>query len=227
VVGDGAHAGHPLVRVAFALRTAPRAARAHRFPRLRWFALAWLLAYVPAWYATYGAWHFLFLCNLGVILTAVGLWFDQPLLLSSQAVAAPSIAALWLADAGWLLATGEHLHGGTAYMRDPAIPAIVRAMSLYHLAWPLLLAWCLRRTGHDRRGFPLQVAIVLGVFAIGLWVAPASENLNYVVAAPDATTPYPQPFARALLHLAILVVACYAPTEIALRRYFRAPSRGP
>jgi hypothetical protein len=204
----------------------PHAAAAHRFPVLRWVALAWALLYVPAWYDAYGAWHFLFLCNLGVLLTVVGLVFDKPLLLSSQAVAAPGIAALWIVDAGWRALTGAHLHGGTAYMWDPAIPALVRTLSLYHLAWPCVLAWCLHRAGHDRRGFPLQVAIATVVTAIGLWLAPAAENLNYVIAAPGAAGPHPQPLRHAVSNLVILVVAIYAPTELLLRRLFPPPRTG-
>jgi hypothetical protein len=205
---------------------APRAAAPHRFPVLRWAALAWALLFVPAWYAAYGAWHFLMLCNLGVLLTVLGLAWDKPLLLSSQAVAAPGIAVLWISDALWRLATGAHLHGGTAYMWDDSIPALVRTLSLYHLAWPGVLAWCLHRGGYDRRGFALQVAIVVAVFAIGLWLAPAAENLNYVIHAPGAAGPHPLPPVRAASNLVILVVAVYAPTDFVLRRLFRAPRTG-
>ena len=51
-----------------------------------WIAALWLLIYLPAYSAAYGLTNFLFLCNLGVILTALGLWFPSRLLLSSQAV---------------------------------------------------------------------------------------------------------------------------------------------
>lgn len=198
----------------------------HRYPSLRWFAFAWVLVFVPAWYATYGAWHFLFLCNLGVLLTAAGLLLDKQLLLSSQAIAAPGIAALWIADAAWRLVSGTHLHEGTAYMWDPAIPAAVRALSLYHLGWPLLLAWCLHRHGYDRRGFALQCALAAAVFAIGLAIAPAAENLNYVIAAPGAVQAHAQPLLRPLLNLAILCGAIYAPTHWLLGRTFAPAARG-
>jgi hypothetical protein len=154
------------------------------------------------------------------------LLFDKPLLLSSQAVAAPGIAALWIVDAAWRLATGAHLHGGTAYQWDPAIPAAVRAMSLYHLGWPLLLAWCLHRHGYDRRGVALQCALAVAVFAIGIAIAPAAENLNYVIAAPGAVAPYAQPLLRPLLNLAVLCGAVYLPTHALLRRAFPPPARG-
>jgi hypothetical protein len=204
----------------------PAPAAPHRFPRLRWAALAWLAVFVPAWASTYGAWHFLMLCNLGVLLTCAALWFDKPVLLSAQAVAAPGIAVLWIVDAGWRLATGAHLHGGTAYMWDHTIPGVVRLLSLYHLAWPAVLLGCLHRTGHDRSGLPLQVAIAAVVFAVGVWLAPAAENLNYVVAAPGSA-PHPQPAWRALSNLVILAGLIYVPTEVLLRKLFPPPARSP
>ena len=195
-----------------------------RFPVLRWAALAWVLVYVPAYAQWYGAWHFLFLCNLGVLLTVVGIWLDQPLLLSSQAVAAPGIAALWIVDAGTRALTGHHLHGGTSYMWDAAIPPLVRALSLYHVAWPVLLAWCLRRQGYDRRGFALQVAIVALVLALGLTLVPATENLNYVIRMPGAPVPAAHPWLRAGGGFAVLVLALYLPVHGLLRRVFPAPA---
>ena len=44
-----------------------------RFPRLRWFGIVWLLVYLPVYASAYGLRNFLFLCNIGVILTAVAL----------------------------------------------------------------------------------------------------------------------------------------------------------
>jgi hypothetical protein len=194
----------------------------HRFPRLRWAALAWLAIYVPAYAWHWGGWHFLQLCNLGVLATAAGIVLDNRLLLSSQAVAAPGIFVLFVADAGARLLTGAHLHGGTAYLWDAAIPLPIRLLSLYHLAWPVVLVVCLRRTGYDRRGLGVQAAIAAAAFAIGLWLAPAAENLNYVVALPghaaDAHAWAPW------LRWGQLVALVYLPTHWVLCRVF---TRGP
>ena len=47
----------------------------HLFPRLRWLGLAWLVIYLPSYAAAYGFTNFLFLCNLGVMLTAAAVAF--------------------------------------------------------------------------------------------------------------------------------------------------------
>lgn len=195
-------------------------AQGHAFPVLRWCVLAWLAIYMPAYAHAYGIWHFLMLCNLGVLLTAVGILFDRPTLLASQAVAAPGIFVLWIVDAGARLATGTHLHGGTAYMWDPSIPMLVRVLSLYHLAWPFVLAWTLDKRGFDRRGLVLQVAIAAAAFVIAVAVAPQAENLQYVWHAPGAVALVDAPWPRAARHLVVLVVAIYLPTWWLLRACF-------
>lgn len=195
-----------------------------RFPRLGWLGLLWLAVYLPVYASAYGARNFLFLCNIGVILTAIGLIARSRLLVSSQAVAAPVIALAWLLDAGWKLATGDFLYGATAYMWDPAFPLPARLLSLYHLAWPILLWAVLRRTGYDPRGLRLQVAIAAAAMIAARLAAPPSENINFAWADPFLG----RQFGPAWLHLAIcwgvLSAVAYVPTHAALRRLF--PLRG-
>jgi hypothetical protein len=199
---------------------------ASRLPlgRLRLWTLLWLAAYLPSYGWTYGHWHFLFLCNIGILLTAGGLIFGNALLLSSQAVAAPGVALLWLADAATRLVSGHFLHGGTAYMWDAQLPAMVRILSLYHLLWPLLLFACLRRCGYHREGLLLQVAIAAGAMLVGLTLAPASENLNYVIHAPGNPVPHAHPWLHAALMLGVLMALIYWPTHRACLRLFK-PTR--
>ena len=137
----------------------------HPFPRMRWAAVLWLSLWVPAYASVWGLSNFLHLCDVAVILTCAGLWSGSALLLSSQAVSSLVIDLLWDVDAGWRLVTGRHLLGGTEYLWDPAFPLAVRLLSLFHLAWPALLLWALRRVGYDRRGFLLQVALASCLFA--------------------------------------------------------------
>ena len=195
------------------------------FPELRWFGLGWLVLYVPAYAQAYGAANFLFLCNIGVLLTAVGLLLRSRLLLSSQAVAAPIIALAWMLDAGWRVATGDFLYGGTAYMWDDAYPLFTRLLSLYHVAWPLLLAWVLRRTGYDRRGWALQAVIAALALVAGRWLGPRAENINFAWKDPF----FGQQFGPAPLHLlvcwSLLAGIGYGATHYVLRWMFPDPAR--
>jgi hypothetical protein len=191
-----------------------------RFPRLGWLGALWLAVYLPVYASAYGLRNFLFLCNIGVILTAIGLIARSRWLVSSQAVAAPVIALAWLLDVGWKLVTGEFLYGATAYLWDPAFPLPARLLSLYHVAWPLLLWAVLRRIGYDPRGWPLQAAIAAAAMIAARLASPLSENINFAWADPFLG----RQFGPAWLHLAIcwglLSGVAYGATHAALRRLF-------
>jgi uncharacterized membrane protein YgcG len=98
-----------------------------------------MAVYVPLYAFAYGFANFLFLCNLAVILVAVGIWTCSRLLLSSQAVGILLVGAVWTLDFASRLLTGSHLIGGTEYMWDPQWPLFTRLLSLYHVILPVLL----------------------------------------------------------------------------------------
>lgn len=196
---------------------------AHPFPRLRWFAILWLLIYLPSYAAAYGVMNFLFLCNLGVMVTALGLIAGNHLLVSSQAVAAPIIGIAWTLDAGWRLFTGDFLFGGTAYMWEAKYPLFTRLLSTYHIFWPLLLLFCVRRQGYDRRGWPLQTAIFAAGVMIARLATPVEENVNFAFKDPFLG----QQLGPAPLHLLLVVLAmggiAYGATHGLLARFCPEP----
>lgn len=198
--------------------------RSRAFPDLRWFGALWLLVYLPTYQVAYGALNFLFLCNIGVILTAIGLIVRNRLLLSSQAVAAPVIALAWAIDAGWKLVVGEFLFGATAYMWDPSYPLFARLLSLYHLGWPLLLWWVLRRTGYDPRGWSLQAVVAALAMLAGRLLAPAADNVNFAWIDPF----FGRQLGPAPVHMFIcwglLSLLAYGATHWGLKRMF--PPKG-
>ncbi len=198
----------------------------HLFPRLRWLGLAWLVVYLPSYAIAYGFTNFLFLCNLGVMLTAAALLGESRLVLSSQAVAAPVIGLAWATDAGWRVVTGAHLFGGTEYMWDPQYPLFTRLLSLYHLAWPVIVVVLVRRVGYDRRGWALQATIAAAALVVcRLFTAPA-ENINFAFVDPV----FGRAFTPPALHLAIVFVAlagvAYGATHLALLRFAARRSDG-
>jgi hypothetical protein len=190
----------------------------HPFPRLRWLALAWLCVYLPAYTLAYGPANFLFLCNLGVMLTCLGIWRGSALLLSSQAVAAMAICAAWWLDAGARLLSGRHLVGVTAYMWDPQYPLFTRTLSLYHVAWPILLVACLRRVGYDPRGYLLQGALAV-VFVLLSRLAGPAANINFAFTDPL----FHRSLGPAPAHLALTILALvgviYGVTHLVLKAF--------
>jgi len=192
---------------------------------MRWLALAWLAVWIPAYFWVWGPRNFLHLCDVAVILTCAGLWLGSPLLLSSQAVSSILADVVWAVDAGSRLLLGKHVFGGTEYLWDASFPLPVRLLSLFHLAWPALLLWSLRRVGYDRRGFGLQIVIAAALLVVSRF-AGRVENLNFAFRDPIwGLSLEPAP-----LHLAatlgFLVAVFYLPMHLALSLAFcvRSPS---
>src|ERR1700758_1138737 len=142
------------------------------FPILRWFALAWMIVWLPTYFRVWGWANLLHLCDVGVILSFVGIWSANSLLLSSQAVGAVAAGLLWMLDVSGRLATGRFLVGGADYMWDARFPLWVRLLSTFHIGLPLVLLWTLRKVGYDRRALLLQAAIAAVLLIVSRWLPP-------------------------------------------------------
>jgi len=205
------HVPHPK-----ASSTPATLSRGHPLPLLRWLAVAWLAVYLPSYTVAYGVANFLFLCNLGVFLTAAGVIVPSSLLLSSQAIAAMAISLMWVIDAGARVTLGHHPFGFTAYMWDSQVPLFTRLLSMYHVAWPAVLLYGLHRLGYDPRGLRLQVLIAAIVIPVSRLGGPVA-NVNYAFFDPF----FGRAWGPAPAHLAFMVLglslAAYWPTHLGLR----------
>jgi hypothetical protein len=199
--------------------------RPHAFPLpLRVAALAWLALFIAAYGRTYGAANFLHLCDVAVIVTCIGLWRGSALLLSSQALSSLVVDVAWDLDLVWRFFTGGHLVGGTEYMWDARYPLAVRLMSLFHVVWPPLLLWALRRAGYDRRALPLQAAIAAVLFVASRLVLPEA-NINFAHRDPFLGRSWGPAPVHLFLTWAVLVGAVYWPTHRLLARLFKPAAR--
>ncbi len=188
------------------------------FPRVRWAALGWLAVWATAYAQVWGWVNFLFLCDISVILTCLGLWRSSALLLSSQAVSSLIVETLWCIDFGWRLLLGRQLIGATEYMWDARYPLAVRLLSLFHVMLPLLLVWAVRRVGYDGRAFRTQAAIAV-VAVIGARFVRSDLNINFAHRDPI----WKRSFGPAPVHLGVILAGLlgvlYWPTHLALARW--------
>jgi hypothetical protein len=192
------------------------------FPVLRWFSLLWMVVWLPAYFRVWGWTNLLHLCDVAVILTFVGIWLANPLLLSSQAVNSVAAGFLWALDVGWRLTTGRFLLGGTEYMWDTRYPLSVRLLSSFHIGLPLVLLWTLRKVGYDRCALALQAAIATVLLLLSRLLS-AELNMNYAYRDPlfhRAWGPAPAHLAMIFVPLVILI---YWPTHFLLSWLFRVP----
>ena len=187
---------------------------------VRWAALFWLLTWLPLYTWFWGWRNMLHLCDVSVVVACLGLFFRQPLLVSSQALLAPLVGVLWTLDVAWRIAAGHHLIGGTEYMWDANYPLWVRLLSCFHIVLPLVLLWAVRVLGYDRRALALQTVIAGLLLILSRFLSP-QLNMNYAFHDPllhRAWGPAP-------LHLAVILAGCavifFWPTHLVLQRAFR------
>jgi hypothetical protein len=179
---------------------------------------AWLLVWGPFYWRHYGPQNFLWLCDLSNIVIGVALWLESPSLFSIQALSIGLVQTVYAVDFLWRLALGRHLTGGTEYMFDPAYPLHIRALSLFHLAIPPLLAWAIVRLGYDRRALLVQTLVAWVILPVSLLFGP-EKDINWVYG------PYEQPqhFTTPAVWFALCMVGfpllLYLPTHLALSRW--------
>jgi len=196
---------------------------------------AYVAVVVPGYWVAYTPWNFLYFCDIALLVTAVAIWIESPLLVSMQAVAITVPQLLWVVDLVCRLVAGVHLTGVTAYMLDAGISPFLRALSSFHGWLPFVLLWLCSRLGYDGRAFRLQSVAAIIVLLASYLFAPApppsashpawAVNLNYVYGLDDK---HPQTYMAPRLWLGFMmafhVLAIYLPTHLALRRLFAPPA---
>jgi hypothetical protein len=192
---------------------------------VRWGALVWLAIWIPAYWRAWGPVNFLHLCDVAVLLTCIGLWTGNRLLLSSQAVSSLLANCIWSLDAACLLFLKRPFFGGTEFLLNQHIHLWVRLLSFYHVVVPVVLLWALSRIGYDRRALALQCGILLTALLIGRFTSPF-ENINFAFRDPfwgRQLGPLP-------LHIAISIafgaIVVYAPAHLILLHLYGRAAKG-
>jgi hypothetical protein len=187
-----------------------------------WLKVAWtiwLLVWAPIYWRQYGVQNFLYFCDVGNFLIAIGLWTESRLILSWQAVGLLVFQTLYAIDLIAAALFGHHIIGGTEYMFDPKVSLFVRLLGLYHLVVPPLLLWTVRRLGYDTQAFKWQTLTVWILVPINCFWRP-QYNVNWARGlGHEQHTVAGWLYLAAYLILVPLVV--YWPTHAILRRVHR------
>jgi hypothetical protein len=198
----------------------------------------WLKVAVTLWVAVLVPEHwrasplsFLWFCNVALLLTTLGLWLENAVLISMQAVGSVWWMLLWGLDFLVHFAPGVGTTpiplGQANYMFDERLSLFSRALSLYHAWLPFVLLFALRRLGYDRRAPYRQTVLAWGLLLLSFGLTkdmhgPAG-NLNMVYGLSE-TEPqrWVSPHAWLILIMLFCPIAWYAPTHWVLRRVFAA-----
>jgi hypothetical protein len=175
---------------------------------------------VPVYWAQYGPGNFLWFSDIALLLTVPALWLESALLASMSSLAVVVLEAVWIVDFFVRLIAGVSVTGLSKYMFDPKIALPIRALSLFHIALPLILLWMVHRLGYDSRALAAQTLLSWLVLPISYLLTEPSENVNWVYGFRSQ----PQRWMPAQLYLALLMAlfpcVLYLPTHFLLRRLF-------
>jgi hypothetical protein len=185
-----------------------------------WLKVAWtiwMLVWAPIYWWQYGAQNFLYFCDVGNFLIAIGLWAESRLVLSWQAVGLLVFQTLYAFDLIIAFIVGRHLVGGTEYMFNPNVALFVRLLGLYHLVVPPLLLWTVRRLGYDSQAWKWQTLTVWILVPINFFWQP-QYNVNWARGIGHEQHMVPHwLYLAGYLMLVPLVV--YWPTHLLLERW--------
>jgi hypothetical protein len=175
---------------------------------------------VPVNWVQYGPGNFLWFSDIALLTTLLALWLESPLLASMSALTVILLDLVWNADFFVRLFTGISMTGLSAYMFDPKISLRIRAVSLFHIAMPVLLLWILHRLGYDGRAFIAQTLLAWIVLPLSYLLTDPAENVNRVYGfGENPQTRIPAPLFLALL-MVLFPIVLYLPTHLILERVF-------
>ena len=179
-----------------------------------------VLILVPAYWKHYGAANFLWGSDIALFLLLVAILFEKSLPASMMALAVLVPELIWTVDflARLLFDFDPAIFRGTAYMFDPARPLLVRALSLYHLALPVLLIWLLLRLGYDRRAIVAQTLLCWVVFPLSYLVSSPEANINFVHGFGGEPQQWMPPWLFVLFLMLAFPLLLYLPMHLFLSR---------
>ena len=188
-----------------------------------------LAVMIPVYWVNYGPTNFLYFCDVALLLTLVGMWRENALLISLPAVGILIPQALWCTDFLVQLCGGK-LTGMTGYMFDENRSLFLRGLSFFHGWLPFLIFYCVRKLGYDKRAFLGWTAISVVLCGIAYFLLPPAgavlanpqlpHNVNYVFGMDDAK---PQGWMPPLAYLGAWITALFGlvfvPTHLLLRKF--------
>jgi hypothetical protein len=179
-----------------------------------------LCVLVPVYWVHWGPRNFLWFSDIALLTTAVALWLESSLLASmtTLAIALPELA--WNADFFGRLASGRHVLGLSGYMFDGRKPLFLRALSLFHVALPVLLVWTVHRLGYDRRAWAFQTVVALVVLPVTYALTEPADNVNWVYGPGSKPQTRISPRAYLVLVMLFFPLVIYLPTHLLLRALF-------
>lgn len=184
---------------------------------------------IPVYWANYGPTNFLYFCDVALLLTLVGIWTENALIISIPAVGILFPQFLWCLDFLVQLCGGK-LTGMTGYMFDHNRDLFLRGLSFFHGWLPFLLFYLVRKLGYDKRALLGWSVIAVALCLIAYFLLPPAgavlsnpnmpRNVNYVfgILSDEKPQEWMPPLAYLGLWMAALIGIAATPTHFILKK---------
>lgn len=135
---------------------------------------------VTVYWFHYGPQNYLWLSDIGLFLTLGALWLESPLLVSIASVGIMPLEIIWTFDFLAHIVTGTSPVGLTGYMFNHDLELYLRAISLFHLALPVIWIVLLEKWGYDSRGWKYATILCTSIFIATYQLEHPFENINLI-----------------------------------------------
>ena len=175
---------------------------------------------VPVYWVQYGPINFLWFSDVALLLTVPALWLEDSLLASMVTLSVGLLNLAWIIDFFYRLITGTSISGLSSYMFNPQIKRGIRALSLFHLALPVLLVWMVYRLGYDRRAFVAQTSLAWVILLSSYLLSKPSKNVNWVYGVGSQPQKWMSPGVYLALLMILFPLIIYLPMHFLLKGLF-------
>lgn len=189
---------------------------------LKYLLTAFILILVPVYIHYYGLQNFLWLSDVGLFLTLIGLWWNRALFISMATVCVFLTEFIWNIDYFAELFFGVNLIDLSDYMFDESYSLFLRSLSLFHVALPIIWIWYLYKHGYDRRAFKYGTLMYWTILICTYIGTDSTANINWVFLPEVSPLPVHIP---SLVWVIILAVAfplfIFLPTHLICSAVFK------
>lgn len=177
---------------------------------------------VPVYWIRYGPANFLWFSDLALFGTLAALWLESRFLVSMMTTGVLMFDIVWNFIFFRKLIAGGGAAGLVGYMFDPQISVFIRALSLFHVALPIIQLWTLSKLGYDIRAWKYQVVLGWILLPLTYAVTDPKQNINWVFGVTEVPQRWlPAPLYLAALMVIYLTLVCF-PTHRVLTAVFEA-----
>jgi hypothetical protein len=168
---------------------------------------------IVIYYQAYGPAHFLWLSDIALFVTVIALWRESRLLNSMMVIGILPLELIWNFDFFVQLLTPLEPVGLASYMFDSQRSLLLRSLSLFHIALPLIWLWLFSRLGYDCRALKCQLGLFWLVIGATLLITDPSDNVNWIYGGRDDTLSWtPEPL-YVLLYVSLLPALVFWPAH--------------